>query len=64
MEVRPLGPDDSVTLDQFWRCPICETTIASGPPCRLSPPRCGMGHPLAEMEQVNADGFMASREES
>lgn len=53
---------DVLKLDQFWRCPVCDSRFAMGVAV-LHPPFCSSGHARTEMEQTTAEGFNAKREE-
>lgn len=54
---------EPLKLDQFWRCPVCDSRFAMGDPAKLHPPICNMGHARTEMEQTTAQGFNAPRED-
>jgi hypothetical protein len=47
----------SVTLNQFWRCPVCGIGRALGDPGTFTWPPICRAH--GEMEQCTAEGFKA-----
>lgn len=56
---------NTLTLDQFWRCPQCGTGYGTGLPATITkPPICNMGHARTEMEQTNAEGFNADLQDT